>query len=112
MEKTEREKRHELGTYYKYNGYLRRIGKNEIAEKREECVSENDMLWHEILAYMAMTPPAYAKDEEGHEYPWAEFIAMKLSGFREAIEENARLIARLDDCDEAIRENPDDVSEG
>ena len=100
------------GTYYKYDGYLSRIGKRDIDEKREECISENDMLWHEILAYMAMTPPAYAKDEEGHEYPWPEFIAMKLSGFREAIEENARLIARLDDCKEAIRENPDDVTEG
>ena len=100
------------GTYYKYNGYLRRIGKNEIDEKREECISDNDMLWREILAYMAMTPPAYAKTSEGNEYPWAEFLAMKLREFREAIEENAMLIARLDDCDEAIRENPDDVTEG
>ena len=49
---------------------------------------------------------------KGNEYPWAEFLAMKLREFREAIEENDMLIARLDDCDEAIRENPDDVTEG
>ena len=28
------------------------------------------------------------------------------------IEENNMLIARLDDCDEALRENPENVSEG
>ena len=41
-----------------------------------------------------------------------EFIAMKLREFREEIEENARLVARLDDCEEAMRENPDSVTEG
>ena len=100
------------GTYYKYDGYLSRIGKNEIESKREECESINEMLWREILAYMAMTPSAYAKDDEGHEYPWPEFIAMKLREFREEIEENARLVARLDDCEEAMRDNPDSVTEG
>ncbi len=65
------------GTYYQYNGYLSHIGKNEIYNKREECESVNDMLWREILAYMASTPPVYAKDDQGNEYPWAEFIAMK-----------------------------------
>ena len=100
------------GTYYQYNGYLSHIGKNEIYNKREECESVNDMLWREILAYMAATPPVYAKDDEGHEYPWAEFIAMKLREFREEIEENNMMIARLDDCDEALRENPETVTEG
>ena len=37
---------------------------------------------------------------------------MKLREFREEIEENARLVARLDDCEEAMRENPDSVTEG
>ena len=97
---------------FRSDGYLSRIGKNEIGSKREECESINEMLWREILAYMAMTPPAYAKDDEGHEYPWPEFIAMKLREFREEIEENARLVARLDDCEEAMRENPDSVTEG
>ncbi len=33
----------------------------------EECQRINDMLWREILAYMAATPPATAKDCEGEE---------------------------------------------
>ena len=32
------------GTYYKHEGYLSRIGKNEIESKREECQNINDML--------------------------------------------------------------------
>ena len=100
------------GTYYKHEGYLSRIGKNEIERKREECQRINDMIWREILAYMASTPPATAKDVEGHEYPWQEFIAMKVRELREEIEENARLMARLDDCTEAMEDNPENVTEG
>ena len=100
------------GTFYKFDGYLSRIGKDEIESKREECKSINDMMWSEILAYMAMTPPAYAKDDEGNEYPWAEFVAMKLREFRDEIEENDMLIARLDDCEEAMHDTPDNVTEG
>ena len=100
------------GTYYKHEGYLSHIAKREIGSKREECQHVNDMLWREILAYMAMTPPVMMKDEEGNEYPWAEFIAMKIREFREEIEENAMLTARLDDCDEAMSDNPDSVTEG
>ncbi len=100
------------GTYYKHEGYLSRIGQNQIGSKREECQSINDMLWHEILAYMAMTPPVMMKDEEGIEYPWAEFIAMKVREFREEIEDNTRLMARLDDCAEAQEENPENITEG
>ena len=100
------------GTSYNYEGYLSHIGKRDINSKREECKKINDMMWSEILAYMAMTPPVYAKDDEGNEYPWAEFIAMKLRGFRDEIEENNMLIARLDDCEEAMHDNPDNVTEG
>ena len=100
------------GTYYKHEGYLSRIGKREIESKREECQRINDMLWREILAYMASTPPETTKDGEGEEYPWPEFIAMKVQEFREEIEENACLMARLDDCAEALEENPENVTEG
>ena len=37
---------------------------------------------------------------------------MKLREYRNEIEENNMLIARLDDCDEAMRDNPDNVTEG
>lgn len=100
------------GTYYKHEGYLSHIGKNEIESKREECQRINDMLWREILAYMASTPPAMAKDDERNEYPWPEFIAMKIREMREEIEDNARMLARLDDCEEALEENPENVTEG
>ena len=100
------------GTYYKYEGYLSRIGKNEIEGKRLDCQEINDLLWNEILAYMAATPPTTAKNEEGIEYPWAEFIAMKIREMREEIEDNARMLARLDDCEEALEENPENVTEG
>ena len=49
------------GTYYKHEGYLSRIGKNEIPGKLEACREENDLLWSEITAYMASTPPACAR---------------------------------------------------
>ena len=100
------------GTYYKHEGYLSRIGKNEIESKREACEETNDMLWREITAYMASTPPATAKDIEGNEYPWPEFVAMKVRELREEIEGNALLLARLYDCEEAMKENPENVTEG
>ena len=37
---------------------------------------------------------------------------MKLREFRDEIEENDMLIARLDDCEEAMHDNPDNVIEG
>ena len=100
------------GTYYKFEGYLSRISKCQLENKLEECQRINDMLWREILAYMAATPPVSAKDCEGSEYPYTEFLAMKVQELREEIEENATLMARLNDCLDAMRENPENVTEG
>ena len=47
---------------------------------------------------MAITPPASAKDCEGNEYPYAEYLAMKVREMREEIEENATLMTRIIDC--------------
>ena len=100
------------GTSYTYEGYLSRIGKRELEDKKEEYQRINDMLWREILAYMASTPPAMMKSDEGHEYPWPEFISMRFQHLREEIENNAMLIARIDDCLEAMHDNPESVVEG
>ena len=100
------------GTYYTYEGYLSRIGKRELDEKYEECERLNEMLWNQILAMCAMTPPTYAKSEEGFDYPWAEYLDMKLRNFKEEMEENYRLMERISCCKEAIEENPDKVTEG
>ena len=91
---------------------MSRISKSQLESKLEECQHINDMLWREILAYMAATPPATAKDCEGEEYPYPEYLAMKIRELREEIEENATLMARLNDCLEAMRENPENVTEG
>ena len=100
------------GTSYTYEGYLLRIGKKELEDKKEECQRINDMLWRKILAYMASTPPSMTKSDDGHEYPWSEFISMRVQHLREEIEENTMLIARIDDCQEAMRDNPESVIEG
>ena len=49
---------------------------------------------------------------EGEEYPYPEYLAMKIRELREEIEENATLMARINDCLEAMRENPENVTEG
>ena len=37
---------------------------------------------------------------------------MKVRQMREEIEDNDRLMARLDDCAEAMEDNPENVTEG
>ena len=101
-----------FGTYYKYEGYLSRIGKRELDEKYEECEHMNEMMWNQILAMCAMTPPVYAKSEVGTEYPWAEYLDMKLRDFKEEMEENYRLMERISACKEVLEENPENVTEG
>lgn len=97
------------GTRYKYNGYLSRIHKDSVDSKLEECRQVNDLLWREVLAYMASTPSTMAKDIEGSEYPYQEFLAVKVQELRDSMEENYRLIASLEDCVEAMIENPEEV---
>ena len=101
-----------FGTYYKGEFYLSRIGKRELDEKYEECKDLNEMIWNQILAMCAMTPPVYAKSEIGTEYPWAEFLDMKLRNFKEELEDNYRLMERISACKEVLEENPENVTEG
>ena len=100
------------GTYYKHEGYLSRISKSQIDEEIEEHEADNRRIYAEMLAYMAQTPPAYAKDCEGREYPWNEFLLQKMRQFQEELEENLHLLCRLRQCREALRKNPEDVEEG
>ncbi|MBP5640058.1 MAG: hypothetical protein J6X55_11305 [Victivallales bacterium] len=100
------------GTYYKFNGYLSHISKHELDIKVEECDETIRQIFSEIIAYMAMTPPLYAKDCEGEEYPWVEHIANQARQYQEELEEAIALRARLQDCLETLLEHPEDVSEG
>lgn len=92
------------GTSYTYHGYISRVNESELDDKIEEAKRINDMLWRELLGYMAMTPPTYAESEDGTRYPWPEFLSMKIQSLREEIEDNDRMIARIEDCIEALEE--------
>ena len=100
------------GTYYDYDGYLSHIGKNELWSKKDECERLIKMYWNEILAFMAMTPPVYAKSEVGTEYPWAEYLDLKLRELQEGMEEEYRLLERISQCLEVMDEHPEKVTEG
>ena len=50
--------------------------------------------------------------EEGIEYPWAEYLDMKLRDFKEELEDNYRLMERISACKEVLEENPENVTEG
>ena len=97
------------GTSYKYDGYLSHITINELESRREDEMRLVDMYFRELLAYAAQTPPPTAKNDEGYEYPYPEFLAMKFKEYRECIEESLMLIARIDDCLETLKEHPEDV---
>lgn len=98
------------GTSYKYDGYLSRITTGEVDNKLEETNNIIDIMWREILAYMASTPPRDASDGES-EYPYPEFIASKCAEFRRELEDYYDLKAHLEDCIETRKENPDDVKD-
>ena len=97
------------GTMYKHTGYLSHVYKHEIDGKYDDCQRINDMIWREILAYMSQTPPAMMTAGEGEEYPWPEFIAMKVNEYRHDLEENIKLMAQIDECRDVMAEHPDDV---
>lgn len=100
------------GTYYKHEGYLSRIGKDRLWSEKEDLERVNKMLWEEILAYMAATPPAFDNDREGESIPYPEVITLKMREIREEIESNCYMLARINDCIDAMEENPDNVTEG
>lgn len=100
------------GVYYKYDGYLSHLSKNELESELEKLKKVNDLMWREMLAYMAATPPDMSKDIEGEEYPTPEFFAVKIKDYRDTIEENMDTIIHIEDCLETMKDNPEDVTEG
>ena len=61
---------------------------------------------------MAATPPVTMENEEGYKYPYQEFITGKWKEFKNEIEENERLISKIEDCLETLQEHPEQVKEG
>ena len=99
------------GTYYKHEGYLSHIYKNEVEEKIEEYEEDRERLYETLLSYMSQTPPAVYKEGD-YECPYAEFLVSKLKEIREELEEAQNMLCRLYECREVMRESPSDVSEG
>lgn len=99
------------GTTYKHEGYLNRIYKSQIPHRKEECIQNIEDLWALILSYMASTPPAYAKGDGDYEYPYSEFLVSRLKEIREELEENIGLLHRITDCEETMRDDPENVKD-
>ena len=97
------------GVSYKYDGYLSHMTTEELEDKLEENKQLVDMIKRELIAYVAATPPAMAKDEDGNEYPHPEFAAMKVNKYWEELFEYMWEIHHIEDCLEALQENPEDV---
>ena len=93
--------------WYKYDGIIQDVSKDNYLDKKAEAEGMNDMLWRDLLAYAAATPPAWAEDCEGEKYPYPEYLEMKLRDIRESIEENMRLIRDIELADEAKDQYPD-----
>lgn len=96
------------GTYYRYEGELRRIAKNEIDRTIEEKQAENKDAWNRIKMLIAMTP-APQKDYEGHDINWIDYIEDQIKDLQELIEDNDYMLARLYDAQTAMAENPKNV---
>ena len=52
------------------------------------------------------------ENEEGDKDPYQEFITGKWKELKNEIEENERLISKIEDCLETLQEHPEQVTEG
>lgn len=61
------------GTNYKYEGVISRVGINELEQKLEETQNLLNGIREEMIALMAMSPPAngMVEDEDGGKNPLA-----------------------------------------
>lgn len=100
------------GTAYTYEGYLIRLGKNELREKLDDLKDDNDTLWNEILQRIAATPPVIIKDDAGNDYEYITWMSEHIKQLRTELEDNVSLMARIQDCLETMEEHPERVTEG
>lgn len=102
------------GTYYKYDGYVRGVGKNDLAGKIEECDEHLEQCYRQLLAIMAMNAPASGVVELLGEEPifWNDYVTLRLNEIRVSIEDltNLKICARQ--ALEAMSENSELVEEG
>lgn len=99
------------GVSYKYDGYLSRMAICNLEDELEHYKKMVDLIYREMLAYMAATPQN-EKDCEGAEVPYPEALAVKIAEYRDSLEDYYWWIHHIEDCLEAKRENEDSVKEG
>lgn len=100
------------GVSYKYEGYLSRMTISKLESEKEDLKRINEMLWEEILSYMASTPTELARDSEDSDpIIWQEFITLKYRELKSSILENEWQLCHINDCLEAIRENNDNAKD-
>lgn len=99
------------GVSYKYDGYLSRMSISALESELENYQKMIDLNYRELLAYMAATPQN-AKDCEGEEIPYPEYLAVKIAEIRDSLDDYYWWVHHIQDCLEALRENKDNVEEG
>lgn len=97
------------GVRYTYKGYLPDKFKNTLFAEKEQLETINEMLWQEILVYMAQTPPIEVPDIEGNPMPYAEALTVQFRQIKSSIEENLREIHQIEDCIEAMEQDSESV---
>ena len=100
------------GLDYTYKGRILRMTKDQLFYKKEELEQVNEMLWQEILSYMASTPTPTAKDDDASEgIIWQEYITLKFRELKRSLEENLQELHQINDCIDAMDKDYNNVKE-
>ena len=100
---------------YTYRGHICGMSKATLESRLEDLQQEQDNLWRQLIAMAAMTPPHVIKteDEEGaYSDYYPEYLSRKMDIIRTTMEDNSYMINHIKDCLEAIKQNPEEVTEG
>ena len=102
------------GTNYKYEGFISRVGINELEQKLEETHTSLNGIREEMIALMAMSPPAngMVEDEDGGKILWPQYVVRRLNCRWEELEELMCCSGRLQQALEVKKYEPENISEG
>ena len=109
------------GTNYKYEGVISRVGINELEQKLEETQTLLNGIREEMIALMAMSPPAngMVEDEDGGKILedggkilWPQYVVRRLNCLWEELEELMCCSVRLQQALEVKKYEPENISEG
>lgn len=102
------------GTNYKYEGFICRVGMNELEQKLEETHTSLNGIRDEMIALMAMSPPAngIVEDEDGEKVHWTQYVVRRLNCLWEELEKLMCCSVRLQQALEVKKYEPENISEG